>query len=700
MNSQHFQTKLASWFAAQCEASLIEGSRIATLLSGSKDWGQDVATSLVNLHGAQRVLVVSADIPGSLAPAKARTQLGNEYDVILFDAHPGFDPEAFGAISGTLCAGGLFILLLPELPSWSEYRYNRFLQRAIRLSKKHQAVFFIEQDQPLPAIVNIESIGSVKQACPAPFRTAEQQQVVLAIEENANQQQPAPLVITSDRGRGKSSALGLAAGGLLGKGFPRIIVTAPRLATTEPVFRHAQQVLPDAESARSRLTYRHSQLEFFAPDNLLEQQPQADLLMVDEAAAIPLPMLEQLLHCYPHIVLATTTHGYEGTGRGFALKFNKILDAFNANWQSLKMRTPIRWKENDPVEHWVDRLLCLDAELDEVDATSVAQPGACQVYKIDREQLASDESMLSSLFALLVYAHYRTQPSDLLHLLDDPGVRIYTLQQGDKMIAALLVNQEGGFDEKLASEIYRGERRPSGHLLAQTLTFHAGCQPAATLNYARIMRIAVHPQLQGSGYGSCLLNQVVQREQQQGVDAIGTSFGATPELLRFWQHAGFALVRMGFTRDHASGTHSAVMLKPFSPAGQRVFEESRQRFLRSLPDWLVEPLHDLPEEMRNALKNLQQPVSRELSKADWQDIESFIETHRGYETCMGALRRLLEPNQGELGILTEPERSVVEARILQRQGWAETVKNSGVSGKAAAIRLLRTAIGKIVEKIN
>ncbi|TGD49198.1 hypothetical protein C9F10_05710, partial [Salmonella enterica subsp. enterica serovar Poona] len=47
----------------------------------------------------------------------------------------------------------------------------------------------------------------------------------------------------------------------------------------------------------------------------------ADWLVFDEAAAIPSPLLLQLVSRFPRILLTTTVQGYEGTGRGFFLKF-------------------------------------------------------------------------------------------------------------------------------------------------------------------------------------------------------------------------------------------------------------------------------------------------------------------------------------------------------------------------------------------
>ena len=49
--------------------------------------------------------------------------------------------------------------------------------------------------------------------------------------------------------------------------------------------------------------------EFVAPDALLLHPSPAALLLVDEAAAIPTPLLERMLAHHARIVFATTGHG-------------------------------------------------------------------------------------------------------------------------------------------------------------------------------------------------------------------------------------------------------------------------------------------------------------------------------------------------------------------------------------------------------
>ena len=62
--------------------------------------------------------------PARYAPqpaAKALQRLGQECDTLVFNAFSGFHPDAFGALAGTLRAGGLLLLLTPPRAQWPAY---------------------------------------------------------------------------------------------------------------------------------------------------------------------------------------------------------------------------------------------------------------------------------------------------------------------------------------------------------------------------------------------------------------------------------------------------------------------------------------------------------------------------------------------------------------------------------------------------
>ena len=91
-------------------------------------------------------------------------------------------------------------------------------------------------------------------------------------------------------------------------------------------------------------------------------------MLIDEAAAIPQPILLALLQRFPRVLLSTTTDGYEGTGQGFVLRFLRELSRRDPGWQRLTLDAPVRWTANDPLERWLYRSLLLDAQEPAVDS--------------------------------------------------------------------------------------------------------------------------------------------------------------------------------------------------------------------------------------------------------------------------------------------------------------------------------------------
>lgn len=59
-------------------------------------------------------------------------------------------------------------------------------------------------------------------------------------------------------------------------------------------------------------------VQYIAPEDY-KMLAQAELLVIDEAAAIPLPVVKNLLGPYL-VFMSSTINGYEGTGRSLSLK--------------------------------------------------------------------------------------------------------------------------------------------------------------------------------------------------------------------------------------------------------------------------------------------------------------------------------------------------------------------------------------------
>ncbi|WP_426415735.1 tRNA(Met) cytidine acetyltransferase TmcA [Aestuariirhabdus sp. LZHN29] len=681
----------------QHQARLTRQRRLL-VLSGSRAWSRHYAKAwglalLAQAPHAKHCWVTAASDCGCaqvIAPAKHGALLGSEWDLLVFDAWSGLNPDALGAACGAVCGGGLLLLLAPPLAQWPEFPdpdYERlaiwpqqpdrmrgqFLQWMVSRVLGGADSVLCQQgtrlpDSPRQALRPASPLLNDSSGC----LTQDQQRSVIAIEEVAQTHHPRPLVIRSDRGRGKSAALGIAAANLLRVGTREIAVCAPRRSAADALFANARKRL-GLPPASGDIHWIEGRIRFFAPDELLRQRPAADLLLVDEAAAIPSPLLEAMLDHYPQVVYASTIHGYEGSGRGFALRFQQVLERRAPGWRELTLQQPIRWSEQDPLERWCFESLLLDADCDapevQIDSDSV------ELRWVTQPQLGEQPELLRQLFGLLVMAHYRTSASDLRHLLDGPNLEILLLLHQGQLLGAALLAQEGGFDETLAREIWLGRRRPRGHLLAQSLATHGGLREAPTLRCLRVMRIAVHPQCHSRGLGSRLLEEAECGARQMGCDYLGSSFGVTARLLPFWLRAGLTPLRLGVRREASSGSYSVMVAKGISEAGAAMVALGRSRFVDHFPRQLAEHYRELEPELEACLLSGAEwtaPVSPHAAQEQWwSDLISFADGQRLYETCSVVLQEALSLwlENGELGAMSDADNALLQGKVLHHHSW-------------------------------
>ena len=316
------------------------------LLSGEAEDCRQQARQLVTALAAERPLWVGESAPDGIAclhNSQAHERLGGELDLLIYDAFRGFDPDAFGALGGAVRGGGLLLLLTPNLEAWPSYpdpehqrmvaagheaslADGRFRRRLASILRSDPWILPVIDGEPLPAFRPTSGPAQPSPSATGECLAPDQQRAVDAVERVARGHRRRPLVLSSDRGRGKSSALGIAAARLMREQSRRLWVTGPRRSAVDTLFEQAARLLPGAKLKRGELRFGDSTLAYSAPDHLLTEDMPAELLLVDEAAAIPTALLEGLLARYPRLVFATTVHGYEGTGRGFALRFKAHLD--------------------------------------------------------------------------------------------------------------------------------------------------------------------------------------------------------------------------------------------------------------------------------------------------------------------------------------------------------------------------------------
>lgn len=94
----------------------------------------------------------------------------------------------------------------------------------------------------------------------------------------------------------------------------------------------------------------------------------------------------------------------------------------------LTLEAPIRYSNGDPVEKWLNNLLCMDITANSTRMVSVMPaPMDCELYLVNRDALFSShglsEALLQRIWALYTAAHYKNSPNDLQMLSDAPAHR-------------------------------------------------------------------------------------------------------------------------------------------------------------------------------------------------------------------------------------------------------------------------------------
>ncbi|CCW65696.1 unnamed protein product [Phytomonas sp. EM1] len=423
---------------------------------------------------------------------------------------------------------------------------------------RHEAELAQLKERIAPSAV----VGPLVQRC----QTMDQAKTVLSLMQAITEKSlDATCVVTAGRGRGKSAALGMAAAGAIAQGYSNIFCTAPSPENLQTFFEFAIRGLKDfgyVESThfevlqsnsedfarciiRIHVFKEHRQTIQFVSATDAEAFAQAELAIIDEAAALPLPLVKRMLGPYL-IFLSSTVSGYEGTGRSLSMKL--IADmrkrrgggGQGANGaptggrqlKEMSMHDAIRYGPGDPLEKWLNTLLCLDATEKAVPLRSSPHPKTCELYYVNRDALFSyhpfAEEVLQRIQALLVAAHYKNQPNDLQLLSDAPGHHLFVLCSASLEDEGQSLDTRAGGDEgrkglmekvpdiycvvhvceegQVSAETVRSNLshglRPSGDLIPYTLSQYYLEEGFAKLAGMRVVRIATSPELQRAGYGS------------------------------------------------------------------------------------------------------------------------------------------------------------------------------------------------------
>uniref|UniRef100_H1A153 RNA cytidine acetyltransferase n=1 Tax=Taeniopygia guttata TaxID=59729 RepID=H1A153_TAEGU len=510
------------------------------------------------------------------------------------------------------------------------------------------------------SLQDTQPVGVLVDGC----KTLDQAKAVLKfIEAISEKTLRSTVALTAARGRGKSAALGLAIAGAVAFGYSNIFVTSPSPDNLHTLFEFifkgfdalqyqehldyeiVQSLNPEFNKAVVRVNVfkEHRQtIQYIHPADSVKLG-QAELVVIDEAAAIPLPLVKNLLGPYL-VFMASTINGYEGTGRSLSLKLIQQLRQQSAQSQvtltaenkstatakltsartlhEVSLHESIRYAPGDPVEKWLNDLLCLDCLNITRIISGCPLPDTCDLYYVNRDTLfcyhRASEVFLQRLMALYVASHYKNSPNDLQMLSDAPAHHLFCLlppvpptqNSLPEVLAVVQVCMEGEISrQSIMNSLSRG-KKASGDLIPWTISEQFQDPDFGGLSGGRVVRIAVHPDYQGMGYGSraltllqmyyegkfpCLEEEAVQKpkeittvssetvglleevvtprkdlpplllklseRQAEHLDYLGVSYGLTPRLLKFWKRAGFVPVYLRQTPNDLTGEHSCIMLK-------------------------------------------------------------------------------------------------------------------------------------------
>ncbi|KAK9918544.1 hypothetical protein WJX75_004887 [Coccomyxa subellipsoidea] len=647
----------------------------------------------------------------------------------------------------------------------------------------------------------VESLSDVQPAgsLVARARSLDQGRAVVTFLDAASEKTlRATVALTAARGRGKSAALGLGIAGALALGYSNIFVTAPSPENLRTLFdfifkgldalgyqEHIDYDLVESTNpafqkaiVRVNVFRDHRQTVQYIQPQHHERLGQAELLVIDEAAAIPLPLVKAMLGPYL-VFLCSTVNGYEGTGRSLSLKLLEQLRVDGAKLSSregarkqqggaagmgrtfreVQLQEPIRYGAGDKVEAWLNELLCLNAsEHVPKPPPHVPAPDECELFYVERDTLFSfhkaSEAFLQRMVALYVASHYRNTPNDLLLMADAPAHHLFvllgphdpTVNAIPDIIAVVQVALEGSVSKEVAKNTMALGKQPQGDLIPWTVGQQFEDQDFPVLSGARIVRIAVHPEMGRGGYGSRAL-ELLRRYYQgelaeldendddgelrgpgeastsgrangaaisngvgllderivprsglpplltnlgdrppEALHYLGTSFGLTQNLFNFWRKAGYGPVYLRQNASDITGEHTVIMLRPLQTP-----EVTQRDWMESFSaDFRCRFMALLP----GAFRDFPPPLVLSLlaPKLTWSEAETQASIQKGVEV-MRADGSPLSPH--DIRRLEKYANSMVDHHLtldmlpsLARAYFARRLRTTLSHGQAAILAVL------------
>ena len=536
----------------------------------------EVVEALTGIIGGKVLIVADADarkhLQGRVEAVLAGYMdvgklLGGEYDSVILMSSSMLRPNVVAAAAEMVKGSGALSLVVPPLEEWNPGipgGRGSFKEYLVSMLSKARSLLWLDVDECKTYRWEVPASRAKRPSWNPRLFEAKPRLPQGLVALTANEEQANLLsgfarflrgrfrsfAVIGDRGRGKSSLLGMAlALAIYWRMAGTVEVVAPSPLSIQRLMEMLVKALetlrvPFKTSTRGNLLVGARGPWFRVYYRDPPRAEPAPFLVIDEAAAVGPARVRSLSWRSGRTVAATTVHGYEGSGRVFT---KLLLDQLPRPIRVYEASTPIRYSPGDPLEEWLYTTFMLRTV--EMVKPNTEEP---RYTMLSAEELARSPDDLQKAYSILVLAHYRNEPDDLMVMLDAPhhGLRALRTRGGD-MSAVLEYSVEDSHQPREA------------RLVLDRLTLY--CIKGG-LRGLRIVRIAVHPEVQRMGLGSKLLSGLEEEARLQGYDYVGSIF-SRHEVLGFWLSNGYLVTYVSPRYSRSTGEKNIVVVKPLTRRG-------------------------------------------------------------------------------------------------------------------------------------
>ncbi|KAG8191247.1 hypothetical protein JTE90_003260 [Oedothorax gibbosus] len=645
-------------------------------------------------------------------------------------------PDTLSAALKTVQGGGIILFLFPSMKHVEDLKTlnlnmgckpSRFSRRLASLLCDCPGSFILDdklsiissgpklpeniEDGSLTQIQQIQELQQKHESDPAVAsligvcRTIEQAELLLKFQDVLKKQTLHSIFsVSSPVGRGKSAILGLAIALSLELKYSNIFISSSSIENVDVVFKFLLKGLDalnykedtdfdliESDNLRFKNTLMgvdifrdHPQsVRFIFPCDIGQKSDQAELIVFDEPAALPLSILKNLSGSFV-VLMASSTSGPGATNPDL---YNKMVTNIKPSsthvsdserFQTLTVKEPIFYASNDHIESWVNQVFCLEPSISTHLSCGFPIPEQCRLFCVNRDALFSGssqaEEFLQNLSSILSSSSRTMDPNYILNLADSPDYRIYCLlppasisqKASMSIICALLVHIENEIPDNI---IHCGGNlnNPSSGCFNEWKKFVSTSTPRfIPTQGAHVLNIVTHQSYRKMGYGSQALQflqefyegklinldetcmdessslgdglnrnsssdssflQKLTEVQSDSVEYILVSCNLVSDLLRFWKKVGFVPVFIS-DKKNSEETHTLFMVKSVENKFDVLAEKYWHSFLKHYCSQLGSDFRSFEASLALTLIHVSKFNGKQCKELGKGDIDLLIRPHQ------------------------------------------------------------------------